>query len=236
MPHDPRQVSERSSQKIEQFSENDFSSLIARAGRQRMLSQRAGLVVMLMAWPGAGRHYQPVFADIIEQFSAAHADILGLIESGQDAGDLFPNTSEACFEGAGGVAKRIGTFLQQARALCRGAEAATEIDGQLAARFAQACMGSVLDDLEIIVSAIQKDCDAFLAKRNEVMARRAESIRQSVDDILAAAAFSRMVALNAKISAARAGEYGAEFSALTNEIKDVADRISKSSGVIRDHI
>ena len=110
------------------------------------------------------------------------------------------------------------------------------LDLQSVRTFADYIMQGLLVCLEEIVAAIQKDCEAFLEKARQKRGEDSREIIRCVDEIVSAAAFSRMIALNAKISAARAGEYGAEFSAFTNEIKDVSERISQSSESIRSRL
>lgn len=54
-------------------------------------------------------------------------------------------------------------------------------------------------------------------------------MRSAVEEIQRASKFSRLIVLNAKISANWAGQHGKEFRALTDEIKQISDDITESS-------
>ncbi len=210
------------------------------AGRQRMLSQRAGLALLLVSSSlenGAASDDTglSLFCDVTEQFASAHSDIMRQVAGSDVARARFPATNAVLY-GTGAVSDSLSRFIAEAQHICRGGIRGTKAEGVAAQSFARRCMEDVLVMLEAVVSAIQADYDGFLDHLSAERQQNAQIISKSVDEIVAAAAFSRMVALNAKISAARAGEYGAEFSALTNEIKDVADRIVRCSDVIRERV
>ena len=222
------------------FSEHNFSRLIAMAGRQRMLSQRAGLALLLVSTSlEEGSASDDVglslFCDVTEQFASAHSDIIRQVAGSDVARARFPATNSVLY-GEDAVSALLSRFIADAQRICRGGISGARNECVVARLFARRCMEGVLVMLEAVVSAIQADYDGFLDDLSAERQQNAQIISKSVDEIVAAAAFSRMVALNAKISAARAGEFGAEFSALTNEIKDVADRIVRCSGIIRERV
>ena len=223
--------------------EETFNQLIAVAGRQRMLSQRLGLSLMLAA-SSSGEGAEASFDQalemagaVLEQFRASHEAILQEVSGTAERKRVFAITNACLFaDGAGGASAELKRFLSQAEQHISSARSAGALDLQSVRKFADYIMQGLLACLEEIVGSIQKDCETFLEKTRQKRDEDSREVIRCVDEIVSAAAFSRMIALNAKISAARAGEYGAEFSALTNEIKDVSERISQSSESIRSRL
>ena len=221
-------------------TETSYSRLVAMAGRQRMLSHQAALALMLAATsfetPDTFARHMDHFSNVLDAFRVAQNQIKDTVSNTQERRTLFCQTYEKLSAGRDSVVSDIEAFIKTGQSL-------SDVSGRkpgefmlMAQEFSTSVVERLLPSLEAVVSAIQADSDVFLARQQEARDADANVIRKSVDNILAAAAFSRMVALNAKISAARAGEFGAEFSALTNEIKDVSERISNSSEEIRSRL
>lgn len=221
-------------------TETSYSRLVAMAGRQRMLSHQAALALMLAATsfetPDTFARHMDHFSNVLDAFRVAQNQIKDAVSNTQERRTLFCQTYEKLSAGRDSVVSDIEAFIKTGQSL-------SDVSGRkpgefmlMAQEFSTSVVERLLPSLEAVVSAIQADSDVFLARQQEARDADANVIRKSVDNILAAAAFSRMVALNAKISAARAGEFGAEFSALTNEIKDVSERISNSSEEIRSRL
>ncbi|MEM6625712.1 MAG: type IV pili methyl-accepting chemotaxis transducer N-terminal domain-containing protein [Pseudomonadota bacterium] len=213
---------------------SSFVHVISKAGRQRMLSQRIGFLLLHLVLEEqlngeVDRRALAALNESYEDFQNAHADLIG--RSGHSDGPTM-------------LTERVLVELSG-----KGANATDLIERsiapvpQLAARFGtqdpnlpQECLTishliqtQLLQALQAVVNALQSDHDDYVAAKENERSARSDHVFAAVRDIRQAAHYSRMIALNAKISAERAGEFGREFGALTDEIKDISNRIVNSS-------
>ena len=219
-----------------------FTGLINMAGRQRMLSQRIGLILMIAAC-----------ADPSEQ--AGHAEALdralGLFETSYDliaAGRTdaanpavalpklsayldkpFPGDSQS-------VERTLKAFVGQARVFAQRLAQGEGLQLHEVAPFAAQIAGPVLNRIAGIIDCLDADITQILKARAAETAVQRDKVMKAVDRIGQAADTARMISFNARISAARAGEFGREFTALTNEIKTISDDIQSASREILDYV
>ena len=213
-----------------------YVALINLAGRQRMLSQRAGLYLL-----GFHIHRQDereIGADDIDAFRRAAADFRSAHETlvrGDRERDIPPLFSQGVKEilfGKAQGARHIERFIS----LCERYEA-DMIGGRTydLAGFLQAISfikGDLLALLQSIVKALEDDYISFNRHLDDVREEETRSVLRALEKIQQSAHMSRLVAFNAKISSIRAGEYGREFGALTDELKRISDEIGESSKLI----
>ncbi|MBO9418356.1 type IV pili methyl-accepting chemotaxis transducer N-terminal domain-containing protein [Labrenzia sp. R4_2] len=221
------------------FNENTFARLINIAGRQRMLSQRVGfLSVVLNARQTDGPSDRLTTSDHhLDMLKAAADDFETgfkiLCEGDKDLGLPHWECAEvaAILNGRDGIEGHavINRFVSETRHTIATLEAGKTRRQKELEDFSTFVLTDTLAVLQKIVGALEADFQAATATRDEQRTLEIDRVRTAVEDIQRASKISRMIALNAKISATRAGSHGSEFRALTDEIKKISDDITQSS-------
>lgn len=190
-----------------------WSSLINLAGRQRMLSQRIALMALLA--DRGDRSARSAARDALQQFSTAHERLT----RGGDG--LPPPPSEGlreAFFGAQGADTAVRRFITLARQVLE-AE-----DGQdresLTLLVAQAT--PLLSQLNHLTQAYETHARSS-AQRAQM---RHASLISSIERV---AGEARIVAMNARIAAARAGDGGREFGVVAARLVEVSSQIESLS-------
>ncbi|MTH97677.1 type IV pili methyl-accepting chemotaxis transducer N-terminal domain-containing protein [Roseibium sp. RKSG952] len=229
----------------EQFiKESTYARLINIAGRQRMLSQRIGLLVLSLMRSSAGENaagqLQTGFLDhAVRDFGHGY-EILLNGDASQDlpsarSGRINLVLNTAAPDGQTG-AGLIEAFLKEAHAAAAALKAGERWPEDRLTSLTGFVLGPLLSTLQALVEALEADfadtVQAQASARSEDMAK----VMQALKEIQKASRVSRMVALNAKISADRAGSYGREFGALTEELKKISADITTSSQDIIAHL
>lgn len=202
--------------------------LIDQAGRQRMLSHRAVMFLALAQGPetemarGAARAAAQAFAAIAERFlgRGGPGDLPG------DAADWLARLIEAR---APGYAPAVGRFM-------RGFDGQ---DGALEPRDLQRLADFVAEDLlkvlNEVVAVLNGELAAIAERERAQAASAGRTAAQLLEEIQEIGARVRMISINALIQATRAGEAGAGFAVIANEIKDLAGRMqSATHRIMRD--
>lgn len=220
------------------FSESSFARLINIAGRQRMLSQRVGfLSTVLTTACLRSQTPDPEQLDMLRKAAADFRHGYQVLLNG-DPDDGLPRWSSETVEAVLGcrnatagrtILERFMTDTDAAISLLSNGQSFSEAE---LSRFSVFVLTDVLQVLQAIVAALEEDFGREVAVRRERRMQEIDRVTAAVQEIQRASKFSKLIALNAKISANRAGPHGGEFRALTDEIKKISDDITESSGDI----
>ncbi|MBA5777005.1 type IV pili methyl-accepting chemotaxis transducer N-terminal domain-containing protein [Stappia sp. F7233] len=213
-----------------------FASLINLAGRQRMLSQRAGL--FLLQFHALQQAGMPPSDDDIEAFGKTADDFRAahrtLVEGNRETGipKLFSGKVRDLLFGTARGNQTIEHFCERCCHYGRLITGGGAYDLAEFLRFVDFIKSDLLKVLQSVVAALEGDFLDFNKRSDERRAAETAAVLSALGQIQKSAHMSRLVAFNAKISSIRAGDYGREFGALTDELKKISDEIGESSKLI----
>lgn len=191
-----------------------IGELINLSGRQRMLSQRIVLQMLLaaqgdMAALGIAR-------TCLETFTSAHAE---LAQGNARLPGAFSEALRQLYFGKPRGDARIREFIVLAKAAMDTLSAKTgQSNPSLDALVTHAT--PMLELLQTITQAYQQEmhvCEVALRKRQTEIAEHLGRISMQAN----------IVAMNARVSAARAGPYGREFSVITTVLADIIQEMDQ---------
>ncbi len=221
-------------QKLSRLDDAAFGKLLSKAGRQRMLSQRAGLLLTNIAFRQElksvekDRHISRLISTLeltVGDFTKAHLELSEYANNNLDQLSL----KHAFEQGQPTRANTIGVFCKKLDATLAGLKNGTQLNKLECMEFADFIIDELIVVLQDIVNCLDADFEKFIRKNADKEVMRRQNVTKAVGKIKTAAHQSNMIAFNAKIAAARAGEFGDEFGALTDEIKCMSDWIKQSS-------
>lgn len=230
------------------ISENIFARLINIAGRQRMLSQRIGFIISMLhntSEPGhdIGDDLSALLKNAVNDFTLGYAILL---QGDRDQGlphfasarvaNVLDGRGDANGSEASSGRATIDRFLLETGAALVDVTNGRRRGGQQMSDYSAFVLGPVLQTLQKIVEALEADFEDEMLARRTRRSADVELVMMAAGEIQKASKFSRMIALNAKISANRAGPHGLEFGALTEEIKKISNNITESSQEIMRHL
>jgi hypothetical protein len=225
-----------------EVSESAYGRLINISARQRMLSQRIGFLFLTINTSLRNGAAAP--DDLLDLLKTALSDFVegyDVLRKGKPEDDLpFLNSARirAILEGNGRTHGQdvIERFLSEVSEGVNGFARGEPMDEEKSAWFSGFVLRDLLAVLQSIVAAIETDFDEEMERRQKRRSEDVAKVMAALQEIQRASKFSRMIALNAKISANRAGPYGQEFGALTEQIKQISSDITESSEDILKHL
>lgn len=211
-----------------------LGALINIAGRQRMLSHRAVMFLALSQAPGGGA-LDELLTEAGGALSSFEAGVRLLLhgDAEQSIPPLFSHRVRALLSqpipGHGGGARLLESFATRGTSCLQRLQAGDAACGGEIRALADLAGVVLLPLLNGIVAAFEQD----LAEALQQEAERAADIRQvmtgALDDIEQTATRIRLIAFNALIEAARAGDSGRAFSVIAEEIKNLGAQTREES-------
>ncbi|CAG8868131.1 Methyl-accepting chemotaxis protein McpS [Pseudomonas fluorescens] len=119
------------------------------------------------------------------------------------------------------------TVQEVARNAEQASQAATEADGQ--ARTGDRVVGEAISQIERLAQEVKRSTEAM-----ELLQQESQKIGSVMDVIKSVAEQTNLLALNAAIEAARAGEAGRGFAVVADEVRGLAQRTQKSTEEIEE--
>lgn len=215
-----------------------FNKLINLAGRQRMLSQRIGFFLLkcrLSMLQDCAMDAKDLanLQQSLSQFKETHA----LLNEGRFSAGSQPLTFQPIKHSqAPESLAAIEHFQALACAISDQAQEHVPIDGKALDQLIEDIPNSILAGLQAIVDSLQAECETRSHQETCSLSQSIEEARLAIDRIETAARYSKMVSLNARVAAGRAGAKGAEFSALSTELKTVANNIQEAADDVRNYL
>lgn len=195
--------------------------LINLAGRQRMLSQRIVLHVLLNLRGEAAA--LAVAKACLATFAQAHAQ---LVNGDDHLPGAFSDALRGLYFGPQQADQRIRGFMKLAADAIDALERRPSPDG--AAR--DAAVGRLTSEASPLLDLLQTITQAYQDEMQSVEAAARRRQTAVVDELAAISLRANIVALNARVAAARAGQFGREFAVITAELAHV---IGEMDGLVQ---
>lgn len=200
-------------------SAEDFNALINTAGRQRMLSQRVVLHCVLAARAAVGRGALLALArEALRLFADSHRH---LSRGGNGLPAPFTDRLRQRFFGPEGADKPIAAFIALAEAVALQLERGQPADEGLERLVAEGTP---------ILGRLNALTQAYEGEARDAEAQRQRHLQDLIGRIEEVAREARVVSLNARVVAARAGAHGREFSVVAEVLSQVSEQISHLAG------
>ncbi|MCP3718967.1 type IV pili methyl-accepting chemotaxis transducer N-terminal domain-containing protein [Paraburkholderia sp. CNPSo 3281] len=205
---------------IPDISAEIVGELINLAGRQRMLSQRVVLHALLGLHGDAAALV--VARECLDTFAASHAR---LVEGDDHFPGVFSTALRELYFGARKADERIRAFTKLAAHACacleRSVQAATADSG------CEAAVTELTTAATPLLELLQALTQAYQDELRSVEAAAAKRQAGIVDELAAISLRANIVALNARVAAARAGQFGREFAVITAELTHVIGEMDR---------
>ncbi|WP_371359454.1 methyl-accepting chemotaxis protein [Cohaesibacter sp. ES.047] len=160
--------------------------------------------------------------EAIREFAATH----NILKSGRFAaskGVLF--FSPLAQQVSSNEVSGIDMMLEKARRILKGVKAGEAPDAALMEHVAGVIQQDALATLQRVVEALEAEFSARSQEQADTLSVSVSDAQKAIERIDRVARHSKLVSLNARVAAGRAGPFGEEFSALSREIKHLADRM-----------
>lgn len=203
-----------------------LGALINIAGRQRMLSHRAVMFLALSQAPDE-REMDALLAEAEQAFAAYETGVKLLVSGDAHQGipPLFSARVRAILSRPAGSrasgALVLESFGGDGRACLEALRAGEPRCSVRVRRLAELAGGVLLPLLNGVVAALEEDLAEALQQDAERSADLRAVMTGALDDIEQTATKIRLIAFNALIEAARAGDAGRAFSVIAEEIKNL---------------
>lgn len=190
--------------------------LINLAGRQRMLSQRIVLHALLGSRGDAAAI--AVARDCLATFAASHAK---LVDGDAHFPGAFSHALHELYFGARKADARIRAFVTMATHACDALERKPPGPSNGADDAREAAVANLTAEATPLLELLQAITQAYQDEMRGVEAATARRHASIVDELASISMRANIVALNARVAAARAGQYGREFAVITAELAHV---------------
>ena len=212
-----------------------FPELINLAGRQRMLSQRIGF--FLLKFKLSSFQQQPCDKLDVEQLDvalSAFETTYRILQSGifqQGSHQITFPTVDAMLSPKS--RSGIDRFIKANKQILSAIAADQPLDPDRMQWLIAKTPGIILKSQQEAVDALQDEFSRRSKQHAMHLSSSVEEAQGAIQRIEKAAHYSKLVSLNARVAAGRAGAHGAEFSALSTELKSVADTIQHAADDVR---
>lgn len=195
--------------------------LINLAGRQRMLSQR--IVLHALLGLRGDEVAVGVARECLDMFAASHAR---LVEGDDHFPGVFSHALRELYFGSRKADERIRAFMELA------ANAFDSLRPVLAHRVghdsaSESAIARLTAAATPLLELLQAITQAYQDELRAVEAATAKRQAGIVDELAAISMRANIVALNARVAAARAGDFGREFAVITAELADVIGEMDR---------
>lgn len=192
-----------------------FSALINLAGRQRMLSQRLVLFCVLAAsGQGAARTSA---GEALALFRDSHAKLL---QSSRNLPAPFGPALEAAFFGPAGAQAPVADFIERAERVLSALRSGAA-DG----------IDALVERATPVLAVLNQLTQAFETQAQQASQQQRKAQNELMNRIELIAREARIVSLNARVIAARAGTDGREFAVVAQELSKISEQIESLARV-----
>jgi methyl-accepting chemotaxis protein len=221
---------------MRELANGNFDVVLPGLGRKDELGEMAGAVeeFKVQAIAKAGRDAAAHDAQNKASAAARRAELISFADNFEAAvGTIVANVSASAvqLEAAAGTLTRTAETTQSLSSQAAGASEEASSNMQSVASATEELSASV-DEIGRQVQESNRIAEGRIGK----LSRAAQEIGDVVKLITAIAEQTNLLALNATIEAARAGEAGRGFAVVASEVKSLASQTAKATDEISSHI
>jgi len=173
-------------------------------------------IVLLLTWLNRlfVKNITRTITDVAKNVAHAAADILNSVEQQAAAADTQAKSVEA-------IAGELGLMSDSARKIAATSLSVEKIAGATATSAGEGveAVGHAIKSMGMIRSEVNT-----IAEKVTFAGQKAEQILESIDAVQEIADETHLLALNASIESAAAGEFGKRFAVVASEVRRLADR------------
>ncbi|KIC22630.1 methyl-accepting chemotaxis protein [Leisingera sp. ANG-Vp] len=213
-----------------------LSQLINQSGKMRMLSHRT-VMLLLLCRLDAGENSEPrrQLGSAIEEFEEIAARLLP-----EQRKQRLPEACDAALSEVRAVTPDqealLSRFLTEAKQLEQSVQPGQIFDDARVKGFSSFVANDLLAGLNSIVAGVGRALEFTMQEERQEVARNAEVVADTMDRIEKISQTVFMIALNASLEAARAGDAGRSFSTIATEIRELSKSAKETVQDLRNQI